>query len=193
MNALSAVCVYCGSSSQVAQIYKDAATSLGHLLGERGIRVIYGGGRVGLMGLVADAALAKGGEVIGVIPRHIAEFEVAHRTLTALHVVETMHQRKSMMADLSQAFIVLPGGLGTLDEAFEILTWKQLGLHNHPVLIVNIGGYWNPLIALIRHAAEQGFVRPQHAGLFQEVAGIEEILPALGTQTETPVMTSGLI
>jgi uncharacterized protein (TIGR00730 family) len=193
MNALSAVCVYCGSSSQVAQIYRDAAISLGHLLGERRIRVVYGGGRVGLMGLVANAALAKGGEVIGIIPRHIAEFEVAHRTLTALHVVETMHQRKSMMADLSQAFIVLPGGLGTLDEAFEILTWKQLGLHNHPVIIVNIGGYWDPLIALIRHAVEQGFVRPQHANLFQEVAGIEEILPALAAQTETPVMTSGLI
>jgi uncharacterized protein (TIGR00730 family) len=193
MNALSAVCVYCGSSSQVAQIYKDAAISLGHLLGERRIRVVYGGGRVGLMGLVADAALAKGGEVIGIIPRHIAEFEVAHRTLTALHVVETMHQRKSMMADLSQAFIVLPGGLGTLDEAFEILTWKQLGLHNHPVIIVNIGGYWDPLIALIRHAVEQGFVRPQHANLFQEVAGIEKILPALAAQPETPVMTSELI
>jgi len=193
MNAFSAVCVYCGSSSQVAQIYKDAATSLGQLLGERGIRVVYGGGRVGLMGLVADAALEKGGEVIGVIPRHIAEFEVAHRTLTALHVVETMHQRKSMMADLSQAFIVLPGGLGTLDEAFEILTWKQLGLHNHPVLIVNIGGYWDPLIALIRHAAEQGFVRPQHARLFQEVAGVKEVLPALAARTETPIMTSGLI
>jgi len=193
MNAFSAVCVYCGSSSQVAQIYKDAATSLGQLLGERGIRVVYGGGRVGLMGLVADAALEKGGEVIGVIPRHIAEFEVAHRTLTALHVVETMHQRKSMMADLSQAFIVLPGGLGTLDEAFEILTWKQLGLHNHPVLIVNIGGYWDPLIALIRHAAEQGFVRPQHANLFQEVAGVEEILPTLAAQPQIPVITSELI
>jgi uncharacterized protein (TIGR00730 family) len=193
MNALSAVCVYCGSSSQVPQIYKDAATSLGHLLGERSIRVIYGGGRVGLMGLVADAALATGGEVIGVIPRHIAEFEVAHRNLTALHIVETMHQRKRMMADLSQAFIVLPGGLGTLDEAFEILTWKQLGLHNHPVLIVNIGGYWDPLIALIRHAAEQGFVRPQHARLFQEVAGIEDILPALAVKAETPVITSNLI
>ena len=161
------------------QSYRSAAEAVGRLLGERRIRVVYGGGRVGLMGLVADAALAAGGEVIGVIPRHIEEMEVAHQTLTDLIVVETMHERKRMMADLAQGFVVLPGGLGTLDETFEILTWKQLSLHHHPIVILNTDGYWDPLLALVKHAAAEGFIRPQHTELFRTVAEVGEILPAL--------------
>ena len=179
MTTPSSVCVYCGSSANVAEPYRHAAEAVGRLLGERRIRVIYGGGRVGLMGIVADAALAAGGEVVGIIPRHIQDMEVAHRTLTELHVVDTMHQRKRMMADLAQAFIVLPGGLGTLDETFEVLTWKQLALHDRPIVVLNTNGYWEPLFALIRHAAAEGFVRPRHAHLFQAVATVEDILPAL--------------
>jgi uncharacterized protein (TIGR00730 family) len=173
------ICVYCGSAADVAQPYKDAAVSLGRLAGEQGVEIVYGGGRVGLMGLVADAALAAGGRVTGIIPRHIVEMEVAHRTLTELVVVETMHQRKQIMADRADAFAILPGGLGTLDEAFEILTWKQLGLHVKPIVVVNIAGYWDPLLALVRHGVGVGFIRPRHAELFTAVTEIETLLPAI--------------
>ncbi len=152
---------------------------LGREAGERGIEVIYGGGRVGLMGLVADAALAAGGKVTGIIPSHILEWEVAHQTLTELIVVENMHQRKMMMFERSDAFVILPGGLGTLDEAFEILTWKQLGLHGKPIIIANIGGYWDGLLALVRHGVDEGFIRPRHARLFIEVGDIGGVLSAL--------------
>lgn len=177
----SSICVYCGSAADVAQSYKDAAVLLGRLAGEQGIEIIYGGGRVGLMGLVADAALAAGGKVTGIIPRHIVEMEVAHRTLTELIVVESMHERKKMMADRADAFAILPGGLGTLDEAFEILTWKQLGLHDKPIVIANIEDYWAPLLTLVRRGVSEGFVRPRHAGLFTTVTEIEALLPALTT------------
>ncbi len=190
MTTPSSVCVYCGSSANVAPAYRSAAAALGRKLGDAGVTVVYGGGRVGLMGLVADAALAAGGKVVGVIPRHIAEMEVAHRTLTELIVVDSMHERKRLMADRSEAFLILPGGLGTLDEAFEILTWKQLGLHDRPVVIVNLDGYWDPLIALIRHAAREGFVRPEHARLFLEVKAIGEILPALALAASNQTATS---
>ena len=179
MTSPSTVCVYCGSSADVAQIYLDTASDLGRHLGERRIGVVYGGGRVGLMGLVADAALKAGGRVTGIIPRHIEEMEVAHQTLTELLVVETMHQRKRLMVDLSDGFVILPGGLGTLDEAFEVLTWKQLGLHDRPIVILNVEGYWDPLLALIRHAVKEGFIRPHHAALFHEVRDVEAVLPAL--------------
>jgi len=180
----SSICVYCGSSANVAHPYRLAAQDLGRMLGERRIRIVYGGGRVGLMGLVADAALAAGGEVVGIIPRHIQEMEVQHQTLTELHVVGTMHERKRMMVDRAQGFVILPGGLGTLDETFEILTWKQLSLHHHPIVILNLDGYWDPLLALIRHAAAEGFIRPQHAQLFRSVATVEEILPALAADLD---------
>jgi uncharacterized protein (TIGR00730 family) len=181
MTLPSSICVYCGSAADVAQSYKDAAVLLGRLAGEQGIEIVYGGGRVGLMGLVADAALAAGGKVTGIIPRHIVEMEVAHRTLSELIIVETMHQRKRMMVDRSDAFVILPGGLGTLDEAFEILTWKQLQLHDKPIVIANIDGYWDPLLTLVRHGVDEGFVRPRHAGLFTEVTEIDALLPILAT------------
>jgi uncharacterized protein (TIGR00730 family) len=181
MTLPSSICVYCGSSADVAQSYKDAAVELGRYAGEQGVEVVYGGGRVGLMGLVADAALAAGGRVTGIIPRHILDMEVAHQTLTELIVVDDMHQRKRMMFDRSEAFIVLPGGLGTLDEGFEILTWKQLGLHDRPIIVANIDGYWDPLLALVRNGVDAGFIRPGHAHLFEEVSGIDALLERLPT------------
>lgn len=179
MTLPSSICVYCGSSADVAQSYKDAAVELGRYAGEHGVEVIYGGGRVGLMGLVADSAIAAGGSVTGIIPSHILELEVAHQTLTELIVVDDMHTRKKMMFDRSEVFVILPGGLGTLDEAFEILTWKQLGLHDRRIIIANIDGYWDPLLALVRHGVKEGFIRSKHAHLFEEVDGMAALLAAL--------------
>lgn len=175
----AAICVYCGSSGRVPQLYKDSAARLGQALAEAGIGLVYGGGRVGLMGILADAALAAGGHVTGVIPEHIREQEVDHQGLDELIVVDSMHTRKRIMAERSRGFIVLPGGLGTLDETFEILTWKQLSLHDRPVLLVNIAGYWDPLVALIDAQAETGFVRPQHRRLFQLVDTVEAAIARL--------------
>jgi uncharacterized protein (TIGR00730 family) len=179
MSTPSSVGVYCGSAANVDHPFREAAAAFGQILGERRIRVIYGGGRVGLMGLVADAALAAGGEVIGVIPRHLTEMEVAHQTLTELRVVGSMHERKQLMVDLSDAFAVLPGGLGTLDETFEILTWRQLGLHDRPVAVLNTQGYWDPFLAMIRSGVRHGFIQPRHAALFRTVDDVAELLPAL--------------
>ena len=179
MSLPSSICVYCASSADVAQSYKDAAVELGRAAAERDIEIVYGGGRVGLMGLLADAALAADGRVTGIIPAHIADMEVAHQTLTELIVVKTMHERKKMMFDRSDAFVILPGGAGTLDEMLEMLTWKQLGLHSKPIILANIGGYWDRLLAVLRHAVDEGFIRPQHAGLLREVADIPAVLAAL--------------
>jgi uncharacterized protein (TIGR00730 family) len=182
------VCVYCGASENIKQTYKDAARALGTVLGSNGIRTVYGGGKVGLMGIVADAALAAGGEVIGVIPQHIQGREIAHLALTELHVVDSMHVRKRMMVDRAEAFIVLPGGYGTLDEAFEIITWKQLGLHDRSVIFVNVAGYFDPLLAFVAHALEEGFLSSRHLSLFKVVDRVEEVLPALKRLPE-PVRT----
>jgi uncharacterized protein (TIGR00730 family) len=187
------LCVYCGSSTGAAPAYRQAAAAIGHLLGENRIDVIYGGGRVGLMGVVADAALAAGGRVVGVIPRHIVEMEVAHEKLSELHVVATMHQRKKMMVDRAEAFLVLPGGLGTLDETFEILTWKQLGLHDRPVVLLNVEGYWDPILAFIDHAVAQGFIRERHARLFQVVDQVDAVIPLLAASAPRQSAPSGLI
>jgi uncharacterized protein (TIGR00730 family) len=179
MSQVRAVCVYCGSSGKVADSYKAAAHELGIRLGSEGLRLVYGGGRVGLMGIVADATLSVGGEVIGIIPDHIQKLEVDHTGLTELHVVDSMHTRKRMMVERSDAFVILPGGLGTLDEAFEIITWRQLRLHDKPIVIVNIDGYWDPLKALLDHMMQAGFAQPTSGRLFRFVARIEEVLPAL--------------
>jgi uncharacterized protein (TIGR00730 family) len=152
---------------------------LGREAAARGIRIVFGGGHVGLMGVVADAALAAGGEVIGVIPEHLQVRELGHRGLTRLEVVESMHSRKARMCALADAFCVLPGGLGTLDEAFEIITWKQLRLHDKPIVLLNQAGYWGPLLDLVKHQVAAGYVRPQHAELFsvaETVAGVFEAL-----------------
>jgi uncharacterized protein (TIGR00730 family) len=179
MTEITNVCVYCGSSSKVDEKYKVAATTLGGLIAKEGWGVVYGGGRVGLMGLVADSALNAGGDVIGIIPEHIEEREVQHNELTELHVVDTMHVRKQMMVDRSQAFVILAGGLGTLDELFELLTWKQLGLHDKPIVIVNIDGYWTKLLEAVQNIADEGFMRQEDIKMFIVVDDVGEVAQAL--------------
>ncbi len=155
------VLVFCGSSPGRLPEYADAAGALGRELVARGLGLVYGGAQVGLMGAVADAALAAGGEVIGVIPRTLVEREVAHAGLTELRVVETLHERKALMASLADGVIALPGGFGTLDELFEMLTWAQLGLHTKPVGLVEVAGYWTRLLAFIDHMVEERFLRAE--------------------------------
>lgn len=161
--------VFCGSNAGVDPVHREAAATLGRLLAAHGVGVVYGGASIGLMGALADACLAAGGEVIGVIPRHLAVREVAHEGLQDLRVVETMHERKALMAGLSEAFIVLPGGFGTLEEMFEVITWRQLGLHDRPVTIINTGGYFDPLLAFLDRAVEEGFLRGAHRDLLDVV------------------------
>jgi uncharacterized protein (TIGR00730 family) len=158
------VCVFCGASSGRQSAYGHAARGFGAACAERGLGVVYGGGRVGLMGAVADGALGAGGEVIGVIPQELVDRELAHDGLTELHVVGSLHERKALMAELSDGFVALPGGFGTMDELMEQLTWSQLGLHAKPVGLLDVEEYWRPLIALARHATEEGFVREADLG-----------------------------
>ncbi|RZQ62689.1 TIGR00730 family Rossman fold protein [Amycolatopsis suaedae] len=162
MAGLRAVCVFCGSAKGTGTHYAERAAAVGRLLAERELTLVYGGAHVGTMGVLADATLAAGGEVVGVIPRHLQDAEVAHTGLTKLHVVETMHERKAMMADLSDAFLALPGGAGTLEELFEVWTWAQLGLHGKPVGLVDTAGYFGQLVAFADHMVDEGFLRPQH-------------------------------
>jgi uncharacterized protein (TIGR00730 family) len=153
------VCVFCGASSGRTPAYADAARAFGAAAATTGVGLVYGGGRVGIMGALADAALASGGEVVGVIPQQLVERELAHGGITELHVVGSLHERKALMAELADAFVALPGGFGTLDELMEQLTWWQLGLHAKPIGLLDVAGYWRPLIALARHATDEGFVR----------------------------------
>lgn len=152
------LCVYCGSRFGDQDAYADAARAVGRLIGHQGWRLVYGGGRVGLMGAVADAALQAGAEVIGVIPKSLAALEVEHRGLTELHLVDSMHQRKNLMAELSDAFIALPGGIGTMEELFEIWTWRQLDHHAQPIGLLNVAGYYEPLLGFLHQMADSGFV-----------------------------------
>jgi len=161
---LKRVCVFCGSSLGARPSYASAAAGLGRLLARARIGVVYGGGNVGLMGALADAALAAGGEVIGVIPEHLVGKELAHRGVD-LRIVHSMHERKALMADLSDAFVALPGGYGTLEEFCEVLTWSQLGLHTKPCGLLNVDGYYDGLLGLIDHAVAEGFVREESRGL----------------------------
>lgn len=159
---LRSVAVFCGSSPGVDPAYRDAAEATGRLLAERGIRLVYGGGNVGLMGVVADAALAAGGDVVGVIPRALLEREVAHLGLSELLVVETMHERKKAIYGMADAVVAMPGGVGTLEELCEAMTWTQLGYHHLPCGLLDVAGYWRPLVELLDHATAQGFLRPTH-------------------------------
>lgn len=172
------VCVYCGSSGAVREEYKTAAKEAGTLLARRGANVVYGGGHVGLMGIVADAALAAGGHVTGIIPRHIEEREVSHTTLSELVVVDTMHVRKTMMVERSDAFLILPGGFGTMDEFFEIITWRQLKLHSKPVVLANVGGFWDPLVALMEHQVREGFARAGDLSFVTVAGSVEQAVTA---------------
>ena len=189
MASPSSVCVYCGSSSRVNDVYKDAARRLGTGLARAGIEVVYGGGRVGLMGILADAALAAGGRVVGIIPAHLQALEVDHGGLSELVVVGSMHERKRMMVDRADAFVVLPGGLGTLDETFEVITWKQLRLHDKPILIADIGGYWAPLIGLFGRIDGEGFVSGGLQRLFSVVGDIDQVMESLGHQPVPAIPT----
>jgi uncharacterized protein (TIGR00730 family) len=179
------VCVFCGSNTGLRPEYLAEAIALGRLLGKAGLGLVYGGAQVGLMGALADAALANGGEVIGVIPRSLAEVEVAHPGLTRLDVVETMHERKALMAQEADAFVALPGGFGTLDEFFEILTWAQLGIHTKPCLMVNTGGYYDHLLSFLEVAIEEGFLRGENRAYIHVVGTAAEALGRLQKLWET--------
>lgn len=159
---LSSVCIFTGSSHGRRAVYGEAATAMGQLLAARGIRLVFGGGHVGLMGKTADGCLQAGGNVTGVIPRSMVERELAHEELSELHVVGSMHERKARMAELADGFIALPGGIGTLEEMFEVWTWAQLGYHEKPVGLLNVAGYYDPLIGFFDRMVEEGFVRPEH-------------------------------
>jgi uncharacterized protein (TIGR00730 family) len=171
--------VYCGSATPQDPAYLDCARAVGKGLAERGIGVVYGGGRLGLMGAVADAALASGGEVIGVIPEALVGSEVAHRGCTELHVVSGMHQRKQMFTDLSDGFVTIPGGTGTMDELWEAISWAQLGYHNKPVGVLNAAGFYDHLLAFNRHMIDVGFIREQHAGIMIVRDELDTLLDAM--------------
>jgi uncharacterized protein (TIGR00730 family) len=182
---IKSVCLYCGSSSAVPAHFKTTAHDVSTALAKQGVDIVYGGGHVGLMGIVADAALKAGGKVTGIIPEHIRAKEVQHTNLTKLHVVPDMHTRKRMMVEQSDAFIILPGGLGTLDEAFEIITWKKLGLHDKPIVIFNQQGFWDPLLALINHLADTGFAQKNDLTLYTVATTIDEVFAALKKAPES--------
>jgi hypothetical protein len=173
---LRAVCVFCGASGGGNPGYVEAARRTGAQLAQAGIELVYGGGHVGMMGALADAALDAGGRVVGVIPRHLMRPEVAHQGLTELRVVDSMHARKQVMAERADAFLVLPGGYGTLDETFEIVTWRQLELHGKPIALVNHGGYFDHLLAFVDHAVREGFVHSPERRLLHAEATSEAAL-----------------
>lgn len=181
MNKIASVCVYSASSTKIDPVYFDTAHKLGTLLGQQHIRLINGAGNMGLMSAVSDAALAAGGEVTGVIPRFMVEQGWHHTGLTRLVEVESMHERKKMMADLSDAVIALPGGCGTLEELLEIITWKQLGLYLNPVVILNVKGYFDPLLAMLQRAVEENFMRTQHGSIWHVAKTVREAVELVYT------------
>jgi len=181
--------VYCGSATPTDPVYIDSARAVGRTLAERGIGVVYGGGRLGLMGAIADSALEAGGEVIGIIPTALVTAEVAHRRLTELHVVDTMHQRKQAFTDLSDGFINLPGGTGTMDELWEALSWAQIGYHAKPVGLLNVAGYYDHLIAFYEKMGEVGFLRPQHKGILLIDDTLDGLLAKMADHTPIETIT----
>ncbi len=185
MPAIHSLCVFCGANFGTRPEYTDAARGVGRMLAERGIRLVYGAGNVGLMGALADACLAAGGTVIGVIPDSLVRHEVAHLGLTELRIVNSMHERKAMMADLSDAFMALPGGLGTFEELFEIWTWAQLGLHQKPLGLLNVAAYFDPLIAMVQHGMQEGFLRQKHLDSLVVDADAAKLLQAMDTFAPT--------
>jgi len=183
---LRSICVFCGSSVGNRPEYAAAAAEFGRLLAEQNIRVVYGAGNVGLMGVLADAALAAGGEVIGVIPQMLVDRELAHRRITDLRIVGSMHERKALMAELSDAFVALPGGLGTYEEVCEVLTWAQLGIHHKPCGCLNVLDYFTSLERLLDHAVAEGFMRPEHRSILISSSDPNELLARL-SQHQPPV------
>lgn len=177
--SLTSVCVFCGASTGANPLYREAAQALGRAIAERKLTLVYGGGAVGLMGIVADAALAAGGEVIGIIPQSLKDKEIGHRGLTRLEVVDGMHARKARMAELSDAFIALPGGLGTLEELFEVWTWGQLGYHHKPLGLLEVNGFYEKLSGFLDHIVGEGFVRAPHRDMLQISDSPASLLDAL--------------
>ncbi|MBL8336055.1 MAG: TIGR00730 family Rossman fold protein [Rhodoferax sp.] len=173
------VAVYCGSRTGVTAAFAQAAAAIGHWIGSHGGQLVYGGGTSGLMGVVADATLQAGGRVVGVIPTSLVERELAHRGCTELHVVDTMHERKRMMAERADAFVALPGGIGTLEEIFEVWTWRQLGYHDKPIGLLNVAGYYDALLAFLDHSVRQQFMAPALMGLVHTATNAQQLLPAL--------------
>jgi uncharacterized protein (TIGR00730 family) len=186
MTKISTVCVYLGSSGRCADAHKKTARDFGQLLAKAGMTLVYGGGRVGLMGILADSVLESGGKVIGIIPEHISKREISHVDLTELHVVDSMHTRKQMMVSRSDAFVVLPGGIGTLDELCEVMTWKQLGIHDKPIVIANVNDYWTPFLQMIDNVIVEKFMREEDRRLITPVSNIEDVISTL---TQAPAET----
>ena len=178
MPALSSVCVFCGSNGGADPAYLAAAEEVGAGLAQRGIRVVYGGGRVGLMGALADSARAAGGEVVGVMPQALVDREIGHTGIDDLRVVDTMHERKALMVELADAFVALPGGIGTLEELFEVYTWAQLGIHGKPLALLDVAGYYEPLAAFLDHAVEQQFLRADMRAVLAIADSLEAVLDA---------------
>jgi uncharacterized protein (TIGR00730 family) len=176
---IRSLCVFCGSAAGRRGDYAAAARGLGRLLVQRGIRLVYGGGNVGLMGVLADEVLSGGGRVIGVIPRHLVERELAHAGATEMRIVGSMHERKALMAELADAFVALPGGIGTFEELLEIMTWAQLRLHNKPIGLLDVCGYYRPLLALLDNAAQEGFLPLENQGLLKVAMDPAELLDQL--------------
>jgi uncharacterized protein (TIGR00730 family) len=176
---MKSIAVYCGANPGASDVYAEAARALARSMVERGIALVYGGGNVGLMGVIADEVMRLGGEATGVIPKALMEREVGHRGLTRNFVVNDMHERKAMMAALSDGFIAMPGGMGTLEELFEMLTWSQLGIHSKPVGVLNVGGFYDGLVGFIAHQQQEGFVRPQHAALMMVESDPDQLISRL--------------
>lgn len=187
MGTLNTICVFCGSSYGLKPVYRAAAAELGELLAVGGLTLVYGGGSTGLMGTLADEALAAGGEVIGVIPHALVAKEVSHSGLSKLHVVDSMHERKAMMASLSDAFIALPGGFGTAEELSEILTWGQLGIHQKPVGLLNVDGFFDSLLEWLDHSTREGFIRPEHRQLLLADTNPSRLLARVSAYEVPPV------
>lgn len=185
MTPISSLCVYCGSSRGTNPNFIPLATELGRELAARKIRLVYGGGRVGLMGACADGVMANGGKVVGIIPQHLQDREIGHSGLTELKVVDNMHTRKRMMFDLSDAFCILPGGLGTLEEFFEIVTWRQLGMHDKPIIVLNLDGYWDSLVGMIDGIIDDGFAQASSRQYFSVVNSIGRLFDILAAPAET--------
>jgi uncharacterized protein (TIGR00730 family) len=194
MTEIRSLCVLCGSREGTEPAYRSAAIRLGQLMAGRGVRLVYGGGSIGLMGVIADAVIEAGGEVIGVIPDFLIRYEVGHGRLTDLVVTDSMHDRKRRMFEMADAFVVLPGGLGTLDETFEIVTWKQLRLHDSPIIVLNVDGYWSPLLALLHATIRGGFADPDIGELITVVEAPEQVFQSLETapMPKEEVLTSHL-
>jgi len=184
MATVRSLCVYCGASDRVDAAYRQAAVDLGTRLAEDGIELVYGGGRIGLMGRLADAARLGGGRVIGIIPAHLHDREIGHHGISELIVVGSMHERKQLMFERADAFAVLPGGLGTIEETFEIITWKQLRLHDKPIVIIDVAGYWRRLQALIDHVVDEGFASRQAYSLFHVADTVDALFGVLAASPE---------